>query len=361
MKVSDLLEARRENWQALEQLCSRLENRGRRQLDAPMVSEFASLYRSACADLALADAYQLPQETVHYLHQLVGRAHNQLYRSRLFNMRTWARQLLVDVPRRLFRDKALRLAFFIFWGVFLLSGSLSYVRSDFAQRVVGNEMLTQIEGMYAQPAGRDNPAFCCDRMGFYIAHNAGIGLRCFAMGLLFGVGGLLATIQNAAILGGVFGHMATTTQSDNFFRFVTAHGPYELTAVVMAAGAGMRLGFSLLDTKGQTRIASLRRAGAEAMPTMGAFLVLFSLAAMIEAFISPSSLPYAVKAGVAVFSIATLVFYFVFLGYPRDAGTAGRTAPPDTVGHLPSSPADARPEREMSQESTMPEGRRAVG
>jgi uncharacterized membrane protein SpoIIM required for sporulation len=361
MKVSDLLEARRENWQALEELCSRLENRGRRRLDAAVASRFASLYRSACADLALADAYQLPQGTVRYLHQLVGRAHNQLYRSRLFNVRTWARQLLVDVPRRLFHDGALRLAFFIFWGMFLLSASLSYVRSDFAQHVVGKEMLTQIEEMYAQPANRDNPAFCGDRMGLYIAHNGGIGLRCFAMGLLFGVGGLLTTLQNAAVLGGVFGHMATTTQSDNFFRFVTAHGPYELTAVVMAAGAGMRLGFSLLDTKGQTRIASLRRAGAEAMPTMGAFLVLFSLAALIEAFVSPSSLPYAVKAGVAVFSVATLVFYFVFLGYPRAAWNVGPIAPPDAAGDPLSPVAETRIEKETSRESVALEDGRAVG
>ncbi len=361
MKVSDLLEARREKWQALEQLCARLESRGRRRLDAPMVTRFASLYRSACADLALADAYQLPQETIRYLHQLVGRAHNQLYRSRLFKISTWAHQLLVEVPQRLFQDKALRLAFFIFWGVFLLSGMLSYARPDFAQRVVGKKMLTIVEARYAQPANRDNPAFCGGRMGFYIANNAGIGLRCFAMGLLFGVGGLLTTLHNAAILGGIFGHMATTAQSENFFRFVTAHGPYELTAVVMAAGAGMRLGFSLLDTQGQTRIASLRRAASEAMPTMGAFLVLFVLAALIEAYISPSSLPYAVKAGVSIFSVATLVFYFVLLGYPRDDGAVGRAMSP-RGGRPPDASVDKpRPEKETAQKSSMQEGRRAIG
>ncbi len=54
---------------------------------------FSALYRAACADLALADAYQLPAETVRYLHQLVGRAHKQLYRSRSFNMSTWLTQL----------------------------------------------------------------------------------------------------------------------------------------------------------------------------------------------------------------------------------------------------------------------------
>ena len=120
MKVSDLLKSRQANWEELERLCSRMEGFSRRKLDAPTVTRFSALYRSACADLALADAYQLPPATIHYLHRLVGRAHNQLYRSRTFNFSTWAEQLLVDVPRRLFADNALRLAFCIFWGMFLL-------------------------------------------------------------------------------------------------------------------------------------------------------------------------------------------------------------------------------------------------
>ena len=323
MKVSDLLESRRENWHELEQLCAALEQRKRRNVGARAVARFASLYRAACADLALADAYQLPRGTIHYLHQLVGRAHNQLYRSRMFKLRTWSRQLLVDVPQRLFHDNALRLAFCVFWGVFILSGMLSYTRGDFAQVVIGKEMISQMEEQYAEPiAGRDSTVSGF-MAGFYTYHNPSIGLRCFAMGLLFGVGGLLTMIYNAALLGGVFGHMATTAQSDNFYQFVTAHGPYELTAIVLSAAAGMRLGFSLLETQGLTRLASLRRAADEAMPTMCAAIIMFLLAAMIEAFLSPSGAPYWVKASVSVFSAGSLMFYFVVLGYPREEDATG--------------------------------------
>ena len=37
--------------------------------------------------------------------------------------------------------------------------------------------------------------------GFYIGHNATIGLRCFAFGLLAGIGGLYETVFNASTLG----------------------------------------------------------------------------------------------------------------------------------------------------------------
>ncbi len=150
--------------------------------------------------------------------------------------------------------------------------------------------------------------------GFYVLHNAGIGLRCFAAGLIMGVGGLFITMSNAVQLGAMFGYMFTSDARDNFITFVTAHGPFELTAIVFSAAAGMRLGFSLVATGGLSRGASLRRAINEATPTMATGVILFCLAAMIEGFLSPSGAPYAVKAGVAVLSTLLLGLYIFGLG-----------------------------------------------
>jgi uncharacterized membrane protein SpoIIM required for sporulation len=132
--------------------------------------------------------------------------------------------------------------------------------------------------------------------------------------LIFGVGGLFVTVSNSVQLGAMFGHMLTVEQRGNFLEFVTAHGPFELTAIVFSAAAGMRLGFALISTGGLTRGASLRRAVFEATPTMAAAVILFCLAAIIESFLSPSSAPYFVKAGVAVLSTAILLFYVFGLG-----------------------------------------------
>ena len=54
---------------------------------------------------------------------------------------------------------------------------------------------------------------------------------------------------------------------------------------------------------------------------MSVGVILFLLAAGIEAFVSPSAAPYSVKAGIAVLSTVMLLFYFVVLGYP---GLRGR-------------------------------------
>jgi uncharacterized membrane protein SpoIIM required for sporulation len=317
MKVALLLERRREQWHELESLCRLMERRGPRPLGGAKVSRFASLYRGACADLALADAYQLPLDTVEYLHQLVGRAHNQLYRSQTFRWRQWGRTIFVELPRKLVRDRTVWLAFTIFWGIFALSLYLAYTSREYTDKAIGEASMEKFREMYSRPLQGRTESMGSTMTGFYVMNNAGIGLRCFAAGLLLGVGGLFALVFNAVQLGAVFGYMLTLEERTNFLQFVTAHGPFELTAVVFSAAAGMRLGFSLVTTGGLSRAASLRQAAVEATPVIGAAVILFCLAAMIEGFVSPSALPYAVKAAVAVLSTVILVFYVIGLGLLR--------------------------------------------
>jgi uncharacterized membrane protein SpoIIM required for sporulation len=258
------------------------------------------------------------------LHQLVGRAHNQLYPSRGFQVRRWGEELLFELPQRIYRDGCLRLAFLLFWGVFGLAAALAWANRELAEAILGPEHMQLMEQMYEKPAESQDVNERALMLGFYLRHNPSIGLQCFASGLLLGIGGLPTLVSNAALLGSTFGYMATVPQRDNFYTFVTAHGPFELTAVVLAAAAGMRMGFSLIQTNGWTRMASLRRSMRHAVPMMALSVLLFGLAAFIEAFISPAPIPYAIKAAAAAVSSGLLLFYFVLLGQPRGAEHAVR-------------------------------------
>lgn len=326
MKVAELLERRRRNWTELESYCERMHSSGSAgKLPPAQMSRFAALYRAACADLALADSYQLPQNTVQYLHRLVGRAHNQLYRSRKFDLSAWSKMLFTDVPQQIFNDRCIQMMFLVFWGFFILSAWLAYEKKtwpDFAEKVLGEDQIQALETMYAEPidklgrSGDDNAAMA----GFYIWNNPSIGFRCFAYGLLV-VPGMLLYLSNAITLGASFGYMARpevlAKEGQNFFHFVTAHGPFELTAIVLSAGAGLRMGISWIMPGEYSRFASLMKTGKDMMPVAMSAFIMFCLAAFIEGFVSPSALPYAVKAGVAVFSSGLLAFYFVILGFPR--------------------------------------------
>ncbi len=323
MKVAELLEKRRQNWQELERLCEQLQNRRKKNIPAAELSRFASLYRAACADLALADSYQLPSNTIEYLHRLVGRAHNQLYRSRSFDFASWTETLFVHVPQRIFRDACVHVAFFVFWLVFILSAVFAYANSSFpgyAEFLLDDATTTQLETNFADPLNGRDPAADFTMACFYIKHNTGIGLKCF-VACIGVVPGLFTLLFNAAHLGACFGYMARpdVEAGRNFFQFVTAHGPFELTAIVLSAGAGLRIGMGWIKTNGLTRLDSLRKTAKETLPVMGAACAMFFFAALIEGFVSPSAAPYWFKASVAVLTSGLLMFYFVVLGFPRGA------------------------------------------
>ncbi|WP_425614548.1 stage II sporulation protein M [Anatilimnocola sp. NA78] len=320
MKVVELLERRRKNWQELERYCARSSLNS---LNTAEISRFSALYRAACADLALSNSYQLPENTVQYLHGIVGRAHNQLYRSKRLDFAAWSKMLLEDVPQRIFNDRCVQFMFCLFWGFFILSAWLAYSKStwpDYAEQMMKPEMIEQLEGNFKNPidgTGRDGDMNLI-MAAFYIRHNTGIGLQCFVWGLLV-VPGLYVTVKNALVLGAAFGYMARpdVPEGANFFHFVTAHGPFELTAIVLSAGAGLRLGLAWIMPGQLSRGASLQQTGKEMMPVMCSAMIMFGMAAFIEGFLSPSAAPYWIKAAVAIISSSALAFYFIVLGFPR--------------------------------------------
>ena len=159
--------------------------------------------------------------------------------------------------------------------------------------------------------------------GFYTQHNTGIGLQCFAWGLLV-VPGMLVTMFNAIHLGAAFGYMARpdVPAGDNFFHFVTAHGPFELTAIVLSAGAGLRLGLSWMMTNGLTRTLgpAQSRPRSDARRRRRDGHVLHGRADRRLSF-PLRRCPTALKIGVALISSGLLAVYFIVLGFPSEART----------------------------------------
>jgi uncharacterized membrane protein SpoIIM required for sporulation len=312
MKAADIITARMPDWLALEQDVSWLRSTRGRRLDPERLATFARRYRAACSDLALAIGMRFPAGTTEYLQQLVADAHTQLYRIESFSIVAWLRSLLIDVPRRTLTDPCTWIAAAVFVVLFVGGIVAAQVRPDFAVAVIGDAALADCEAMYAQRPGTGGFTAARTAMtGFYVFNNAGIGLRCFAGGILFGVGSLLTLAFNGLTLGTVFGHMLASPVADHFGEFVTAHAPFELTAIVLSAAAGLRLGWALVDTRGWSRWESLRRTAPEALGTAGLATVLFFMAAFIEGFVSPSTLPWSAKTAVAVTSGLLMIGYFL--------------------------------------------------
>ncbi|MDZ4847848.1 MAG: stage II sporulation protein M [Pirellulaceae bacterium] len=321
MRAGERLEKRRADWAELEKHCDLFQGGSYRSIqDGRTAARLAMLYRGACSDLAMAETYQLPPVTVEYLHRLVARAHNQLYRSKRFEWNQWWRIASVDVPRAIFSDNCVHVAAVIFFGLFSISAVLArseHLFPTYASKIVGDEALQQSEDAFEEPLEGNFESYAIGAVG-YIQHNTSIGLTCFGKGPLI-IPCIIELAFQAVYLGAVFGYMARPgiESGDHFFQFVTAHGPFELTAIALSAAAGLRLGVGLVATAGLRRLESFKAHALRSLPIVCGAVTLFILAAFTEGFLSPSPLPYAYKALWAICSSTAMMFYFVVLGYPR--------------------------------------------
>ena len=130
-----------------------------------------------------------------------------------------------------------------------MTALLAAGREDFAGRVVGESFVEQFDHMYAEPVNgeRQDGAHRNDTMmaGFYIQNNTVDRPTLLCLGNRVWAGKPLSTpLQRDRSRHGLWlhGHQSSCCQ---LLTFVTAHSAFELTAIVVSAAAGLRLGLGI--------------------------------------------------------------------------------------------------------------------
>jgi len=308
------VETRKGDWRELQALLD-----GARTLDRlppASIGRAAALYRSVCGDLVRAQGAGYAPDVITLLDHLAARAHNALYRAPPYRLRAIPDFVARDFPRTLRRHRAF---FLLAVALFVLPGALGFVGAyrsrSFALQVLSPEAVEQMEKSYSEGFDRGRSGDVDAGMaGFYVYNNIGIAFRCFATGVLFGLGSAFFLIYNGLTIGVVAGLVTAAGSGPNLLTFTFTHGAFELTAVVISGAAGMVMGYALVSTGGRTRFGSLRaRARDVAYLILGAALMLL-VAAAIEAFWSPSSVPAPVKWGTGATAYAAVALYLTLAG-----------------------------------------------
>ncbi len=305
---------RHQQWTELDRLLS--AGKQLHKFDGRTISRAASLYRSLCNDLMRSRSAGFTPDLVGYLNSLAGRAHNALYGARPFQLPQFARSLLLDFPRAFRRNiKFFWLALLLF-SVPCAIGVLGALNNpDFAAEVVPAEQLQQMVDAYSAGfAGGRSEATDSMMAGFYVYNNVGIAFRCFATGIMFGVGSVFFLIYNGLTIGTVAGFVAQAGHGRNILTFMCGHGTFELTAIIISGQAGLLMGYALVATEGRTRLGSLRLHALEIVRLVLGAAVMLLIAAGIEAFWSPSSVPDEIKWLVAAMLMTLVVLYLTLAG-----------------------------------------------
>lgn len=332
MRQEHFIARHRASWDAFEQWLGARGEKPARSRDrlAPGAlrdEDVPALYRRLCQQLALARRRGYSPQVTGRLQDLMQRGHNVLYRSAPVRWRAALSFLGAGFPRLVRAEWKCMLASLVLFAVPLLGVFFALQwRPELVHTIFSPQQLAEWEKMY-DPAertwriGRDSGSDVA-MFGHYIFNNVSIGFRTFASGLLAGVGSALVLVMNGVLFGAVAGHLHQIGYGGTLWRFVAGHAAFELTAIVIAGGAGLRLGLNLLAPGNRRRRDALIEAGRRGGLLCLGVLAMLLAAAFVEAFWSSiGSIPAAVK-----FSVAGVLWAAVLVWLWRGGRSGARAA-----------------------------------
>jgi uncharacterized membrane protein SpoIIM required for sporulation len=321
--------AHRGEWRRLEELL------GRRRLSGPEADELVTLYQRTATHLSAIRSASPDPTLVGRLSGLVARARSAVTGAATPAWRDAARFFVVGFPAACYRSRR----WWIGVGVAVLGLGWAigaWVAGDPAVQVsiatpaeVRRLVEVEFEAYYSSaPAG----SFAAQVW----TNNAWVAALCLVSGILI-VPVVWVLWLNTLNLGVTAGLMASADRLDLFFGLITPHGLLELTAVFLAAGAGLKLGWTLVDPGPLPRGEAVAAQGrATAGMALGVAVVLL-VSGVIEAFVTPSGLPTWARVALGVVAEAAFLVYVVVLG--RRAVRAGEIGDVDRAlagDHAPS-------------------------
>jgi uncharacterized membrane protein SpoIIM required for sporulation len=320
MKQQRFVALHEREWNSLQSWLSALDRQPKRTLRQEQALDFPPSYRRVCHHLALARGRGYSHEITDRLQRLVQQGHRVLYRAPAPRWHRVAGFLVAGFPRLVRAQwRCMLAAAVLFYLPALVTLVLMQLRPELAHTLFSSAQLAEFEKMYdpanahiGRSSGTDMQMF-----GFYVMNNVSIAFRTFASGLFFGVGAIYVLGANGVLIGGMAGHLTAIGYGGPFWRFVVGHSPFELSALVIAGGAGLQLGLTLLAPGRQRRGPALVAAGwVGAQLALGAFAMLL-VAAFIEAYWSSiAALPDALKFG------SGALLWIVVLGWLWRGGRA---------------------------------------
>lgn len=321
MDVDAFVLAHRPTWDRLEALVKR-----RRRLTGAEVDELVDLYQRVSTHLSMVRSASTDSVLVGRLSGLVAQARSAVTGAHAPLWSEFVRFWTVSFPVVAYRSwrwwLGTAVAFFcvVVLIAFWVSGNHELQSSLKTPSEIEQLVNHDFASYYSQ-----NPAASFAWQVWL--NNSWVSALCIACAILLGIPIPYLLFQNALNLGVIAAFMFDAGKADILFGLLAPHGVLELTAVFLAGAAGMRLGWSVVSPghrpRGQVLAEQGRAVVAVAVGLIGVLLV----SGLIEAMVTPSHLPTAVRIGIGIAAeIAFLAYVFHF---GRKAVKAGETGDVD--------------------------------
>jgi len=302
------IDTRKNNWNRLDALVHQVESSGVKSLPPADLRDLGLLYRQAAADLSAVRADRSSRPLEQYLNRLVSRAHNYVYSGRRISWSSLWQFFAHGYPRLLRRMSGYLLAAtLISVAAGLLGALIVMLRPDFGVMFLGADKVANLDQhkMWTDSILSVKPQAASGIM----TNNITVCFLTFAGGITAGLFTLYSLFNNGLMLGAIAVTCRQHHMALSLWSFVAAHGALEIPSIMISGAAGLRLAAGILFPGMLRRRAALAQAGLEAVQLVSATIPLLIVAGTLEAFLSPTHAPIALKFAVGAVLFIGLVLW----------------------------------------------------
>lgn len=282
--------------------------------------ELSSLYAEITNDLSFARTFY-PKRTVRvYLNNLATQVHKNIFKQKPVSVKRYVQSWTIEIPLAIYRARKnllFALGLFLLWS--LLGAFLTHFNPDFANVIMGSNYIQDTENNIAMgnPMGVYGTMPQGSMFVYITMNNIKVAILCFVMGVFFSVGTHIIMFNNAIMLGVFQYFMKLKGVLLTSFLAIWIHGAFEISAIIIASGAGFTIGHGLIFPGSYTRLQSLQINAKSGMRIMASLIPVFIIAGFLESFVTRHYLvlPNWSKWFIILFSFGLMIWYYVLLPY----------------------------------------------
>lgn len=333
MKESDFIEQNKEKWKHFEQNLLKKDS---------TPQEISKLFVQITDDLSYARTFYNKRSVKLYLNGVAKLLFNDINKAKKNKWSVFASFWKKDLPLVMYSARRpMLISFLVFWLCFILGVITSIYEPDFARTILGDSYIEMTNKNIADGSPMHVYADSGEMETFLpiLLNNLKVAFNTFFLGVFASIGSLVIMMYNGVMVGvfqfffvekdvlqaliadeGFLGFVRYFFIDDTLFRksflSIWTHGTLEISAIIIAGGAGITLGRGLLFPQTYSRFQAFKMsAGMGLKIIMGISPVIF-LAAFIEGFLTRhTDIPNILRFSFILLSLAFILIYFFW--YPR--------------------------------------------
>lgn len=315
--------ARKPQWQRLQTLSKT------RQLSGDEADELARLYHATSRDLSVIRTSGPDPYTISSLSATIALARARLTATEVLPLRSVFEFFVATMPRALYRVRWWTVGTMVAFIAIAVSYGVAFYNSGELQAAAGSP--SQLRH-YAESAFTSYyttypaPDFATQVW----TNNAWLAAVCVGGGVS-GVLPIWVLYANATGVGQAGAIMHMHGYLDVFFIHILPHGMLELTAIFVAAGAGLRLFWALVAPGQRTRLQAVGEAGRTLSLVAVALVFVLGISGLIEGFVTGAQMPTWIKMTIGGLALVGYWLYTLTLG--RIADRRGGSGDEDMDGY----------------------------